>query len=80
VTNDQLIRHAIQKAIMVSVGLMSSARGKVLAALVNDPALLERAVGLITNQMLRELDPTESLRPAHFQRLLDEIEALSNES
>lgn len=78
--DQRVLRHAIQKTLYVCAKLIESKRAPKLLTLVRDENLVERASGLILNNMLREMVPNEEPTPKQYRRLLDEIADLANES
>lgn len=71
-----LLRHAIQKTLVIcSILARDDTRGN-LALVGQDAALTERACKLILNQMLRELVQPD---PNELQRLVSQLAALADE-
>lgn len=75
----ELIRHAILKTLVVCGTLASVKRGAQIASIAADAKLSERAVTLILRHIVREMDPQEQVSNRHFKRLLDDLVKLGKE-
>lgn len=77
---EEVLLRTIQKAWRVSIGLTTTQQGRVMEVIANDQKIAVRAASMLLDEMLTELEFADFANATQFQRLLDKVAALANES
>jgi hypothetical protein len=79
---EQMLRHAITKALTLASCMVAAGGGKkkALLTVTSDPKLCERAAGIVLRVMLRELVAKNMPSKVSMERLINEVADLARES